>query len=115
MKKFLEDLIFLGVAEDTVTVFGKKWTLKTLTSEEHLTATNNTSDYETLSRIYALKLEILARAIKSVENNQLTDLAETLEFVRKLQPIVVNKLYEEYEKLQQKQNETLNDLGEIKN
>lgn len=115
MKKFLEDLIFLGAAEEIVTAFGKKWKLVTLTSEQHLEATSNTADYETLSRIYALKLEILGRSLKQIDDNILEDEKETLAFVKKLQPAVINKLYDEYEKLQQKQTDSLKELDEIKN
>lgn len=115
MKKILEDLIFLGATTNEVTLFGKKWKLGTLSSEEHLEATNMTGQYETLSRIYALKLEILGRSLKEIDGVALDDKIETIGFVKKLQPPVVNKLYEEYEKLQQKQVESLNDINEIKN
>jgi viroplasmin and RNaseH domain-containing protein len=115
MNKILEDLIFLGAAKEDVSVFGKTWTLETLSSEKQLQATAATGNYDTLSRLYALKIEFLGRAIKAVDGTPLTDEAEVLEFVKKLQPIVVNKLYDEYEKIQNKQNESLKDLGEIKN
>lgn len=115
MRKVLEDLIFLGVAEEEFTVFGKTWTLKTLDSEEHLDATNATGDYDTLSRIYALKVEMLGRALKSVEGIKLKDKEESLSLVRKLQPAVVNKLYEKYEELQKQRSDSLNELDEVKN
>jgi len=115
MKKALEDLIFLGAAEDSVKLYGKMWTLHTLTSGEQLSATNATGDYDNLSRINALKIEFVGRALKSIDDITISNAIEGLEFVRKLQPAVVNKLYDEYEKLQQKQSETLDSLDEIKN
>lgn len=115
MRKILEDLIFIGAAEDTILLYGKKWKLNTLTSQQHLDATSATSGYDTLSRIYALKMEILGRSLKGIDDIILDNEGETIEFVKKLQPQIVNKLFDEYEKLQQKQNESLNDLDEIKN
>ncbi len=115
MKKILEDLIFLGAVQEEVSLLGKKWKMQTLNSEEHLSATSSTGDYETLSRIYALKLEILCRSLKAIDGIQLDDESETFEFVRKLQPPIINKLYEEYEKLQQKQNDSLRNIDDIKN
>ncbi len=115
MRKLLEDLVFIGAAEDTVTLFGKLWKLRTLTSEEHLEATSVTGNYETYSRIYALKMEILSRSLIEVDNIPLLDKNETSEFVKKLQPPVVNKLYDEYEKILKKQDDSLKDLNELKN
>ena len=41
----------------------------------------------------------IASTLKTVENIPLTDISENLEFIVKLQPVIVNKLYDEYEKL----------------
>ena len=60
-------------------------------------------------------MEIIGRAIKSINDINLENEIEGLELVRKLQPPVVNRLYEEYEKIQVKQNESLTNLDEIKN
>ena len=115
IRKALESLISEGVVEETVHVAEKSWTMKTLQSGEHLDATSSTAQYDTLSRIYALKMEILARAIKSVEGIKLDKIEESLDFIRQLQPVIVNKLYDEYEKLQTKQNEAFESVEEIKN
>lgn len=115
MKKVLQDLIFLGRVEKEVTVFGKKWKMITLDSDEHLKATNSTGNYDNLSRLYALKVEILSRAIQGIDGIVIEDEIEGRELVTKLQPPVVNKLYDEYEKMQQKQNDSLNELDDIKN
>jgi DNA-binding HxlR family transcriptional regulator len=115
MRKILQDLVFIGATEDTVKAFGRDWKLKTLTSEEHLEATNATGDFDTLTRIYALKMEILSRSLKGINDVELIDKNEAREVIKQLQPPIVNKLYEEYEKLQKKQNDSLSDLEEIKN
>ena len=42
-----------------------------------------------------------------VNEQKLDDEVETAEFIKKLQPIIVSKLYEEYQKIQEKQNKSL--------
>ncbi|MFW6014950.1 MAG: hypothetical protein ACOCRK_00770 [bacterium] len=116
MKKELQDLVFIGRIEETVKVLGKEWKMVTLNSDEHLGATNNSGKYnDTLSRLYAMKIEFLSRAIKSVSGIPFDDVDEAKEFLSEAQPTLVNRLYDKYEELQQKQNESLKDLDEIKN
>lgn len=115
MKKALADLVFLGAVEDKVKVFGKEWEMKTLTAQEHLEATSATADYDTLSRIYALKVEMLARVLKSVDGEPFEDKFETRSILKDMQAPVVNKLYDELEKLQDKQQDALKDFEELKN
>lgn len=115
MRDSLLDLIFLGKIEKDFKVFGKNWKLTTLTSNEQLDATSATEGYDTLSRVNALKIEILARAIKKVENTELNDLAENVEFVGKLQMPVINELFMKYEELQRSQDDSLKNLDDVKN
>jgi hypothetical protein len=115
MRKALEDLIFLGAVEGEVEILGKNWKLRTLQSKQHLSATNSTGEYDNLTRIYALKMEILGRALVKVDDIMMTDETETIEFIKSLQPAIVNRLYEEYETLQIKQNDSLANPEEIKN
>lgn len=115
MRKALEDLIFLGAVEGEVEILGKKWKLRTLQSKQHLSATSSTGEYDNLTRIYALKMEILGRALVKVDDIMMTEETETVDFIKSLQPAIVNRLYEEYETLQIKQNESLASPEEIKN
>lgn len=115
MRKILEDLIFIGKVEKDYTVFGKQWTLSTLTSDEQLEATSATASYDTLARVNALKIEILARSLKKIEGVELNDIAETSEFVGKLQGPVINALFSKYEELQKEQDDALKDLEDLKN
>jgi len=115
MRKVLEDLIFIGAVKETVNLFGKQWALETLSSDQQIEVMTVTGNYDTLTRIYAIKLEILARSLKAVDDIPLTDVKENLEFIKKLQQPVVNKLYDEYEKIQQKQTESLKEIDEVKN
>jgi len=114
MRKALTDLIFLGVIKETVEIGGHIWTLQTLTTEEQLEVTNATGNYtEYIAKLYSLTIEILIRSLKMVDDEPFTDRAETTEFIKQLQPIIVNKLYEEYNKMQEKQSKSLENIDEI--
>lgn len=115
MRKALEDLIFIGKIEETFPLVGKKWTLKTITSEEQVEATSNTANLDNLARITALKIEILGFALTKVDDIELNDPEETVEFVKRLQTPLINALFTKYEELQAKQDEALTELDELKN
>ncbi|MDF2533961.1 MAG: hypothetical protein K0R18_118 [Bacillales bacterium] len=115
MRKSLEDLIFIGRIDKSFKVFGKNWTLSTLTSNEQLDATSSTDGYDTLSRVNALKIEILARSVKKVEDIELNDVKENVEFIGSLQMPLINELFSKYEVLQKEQDDSLKNLDDIKN
>jgi hypothetical protein len=115
MKDALKDLVFLGYVEEEVELYGKEWKLKTLNSEEQLEASNATGNYDTVSRLLALKMEILGRSLQEVDRIKIDDVEEGLEFVKSLQQPLIQDLYEEYENIQEKQDDSLNDVDEIKN
>ena len=110
MSKVLNDLIELGSAKKDVKAFGKTWKMHTLNIKDQLTATNSTSDYDTLSRVVALKVAIVANAVDSVDGQSLGNKSERREIFGKLPIPIINHLYNEYEKLIDSQNEKLNDL-----
>ena len=112
MRKLLEDLIFIGVVKETYKVFGKSWTLKTLTADENLQAITSTRSYDDLSRSNAVKIAALARSIVEVDNVELTDLNEKIEFLGKAQQPLIDMLYEKFGELQNSQEESLKDLEE---
>lgn len=116
MRKILEDLIFIGSVEETYKLFGKEWTLKTLTSDEILTAASSTSEYDALARINAIKIAQLSRSVVKVDGLELKDVNEKIEFLGKMQQPLVDLLYSKYEELQKKQDESLKEMdSDIKN
>lgn len=115
MRKALEDLVFLGQMEDTFTLLGKSWRIATISSDDQLSATSRTSSYDNLARLNALKIEILAFALKQVDKTELNDPDETGEFVRKLPQPIINAIFEKYENLATKQAEALQEVEELKN
>ena len=110
MNKVLNDLIELGAAKKEIKAFGKKWLMHTLSSKDQLAAANSTSEYDTLSRVVALKIAIISNAINTVDGQSLGNKSERRELFGKLPIPVINHLYNEYEKLLDSQNDALNNL-----
>ena len=116
MRKILEDLIFVGELKETYKVYGKTWVLKALNADEQLAATSSTKSYDNVARIPAIKIAVVARSLKSVNNIELNDLTEKIEFLGSLPPQIVDALYEKYLELQKKQKDSLNEMEtELKN
>lgn len=116
MNKALENLVFLGYTEKDITLYGKVWKLRVLTSEENLETMKDMKEYdEMLARTYAFKIQTLGRAIKEVDGIIIDSEKEGLEFIKKLQAPIVNKLYDEYSIMFDEQNKVLTDKDEIKN
>ena len=116
MRKILEDLIFEGEIKETYKIYGKTWVLKALNADEQLAATSSTKSYDNVARIPAIKIAVVSRALKSVNDIELSDLTEKIEFLGKLPPQVVDALYEKYLELQKKQKDSLDEMeSELKN
>ena len=114
MSKILEDLIFIGEVEEEIVLFNKTWKMKTLTSEEHLSATSATADYDPISRIFAIKVEVLSRAVKSVDGVIFESRLEASKTFRNMQAIIIDKLYQKYDEIQQKQENALSKFEDLK-
>lgn len=110
MSKVLNDLIDLGTTKKDISAFGKTWKMHTLNTKDQLTATNSTSEYDTFSRVVALKVAILANAVDSVDGQSLGNRSEKREIFGKLPIPIINALYNEYEKLVNIQNDNLDKL-----
>lgn len=114
MRKILEDLILEmnNDIRETYTIYGKKWVLKTLTSEEQLDATASTKGYDNIARVQAIKNAVLCRAVVGYEGVELNKIDETLEFLGKLPSLIIDSLYEKQLELQKKLNDAYKDLDE---
>lgn len=115
MKNALKDLVFLGHAEKVISLFGHEWKMKTIDASAQIAATASTGDYDTLARVNALKVAILARALISVDNEPVGNVGETAELLNKMQPMIINRLYDEYDNMISEQENALADLDELKN
>ena len=112
MNKALQDLIAIGKTSNEVTLYGKKWKMHTLNSQDQLAATNSTGAFDDLSRVLAMKVAILARAIDTVDGEPIGNPSEARELLSKLQAGLIHKLYDEYDKLIEQQNDKLKKLDD---
>lgn len=107
MNKALKNLINIGNTSKEVEIFGSKWHMHVLNAQDQLVATNSTSAFDDLSRVLAMKIAILARAIDSIDGEPLGNAGEAREVLSKLQASIVHKLYDEYDKLVEHQNDKM--------
>lgn len=112
MRKVLEDLIFVGDVKETYKVVGHDWTLKTLTSEEQMAATDSTRNYDNVARINALKTAVLARSIIELDGIAMKDIRENIEFLGTISQSIIDLVYDKYLELQRKQDEELKNVDE---
>lgn len=112
MRKVLEDLVFIGEVKETYKVVGHEWTLKTLTSEEQIAATDSTRNYDNVSRINALKTAVLARSIVELDGIVMKDFRENIEFLGTISQPIIDLVYDKYLELQKKQDEELKNVDE---
>ena len=107
--KQLEFLTKLGMEEDTVEILGTQFTFKTLTVDE------NTQSFETptrekyeddIAKFNAMRIEVLSRAIVKVNNLVIPpDFKERMkEMLKRSQQLTLNKLFEVYQNLVNKQD-----------
>lgn len=112
MNKTLKNLINLGTTSKEVEVFGSKWKMHVLNTQDQLVATNSTSQFDDLSRVLAMKVAILSRAIDTIDGEPIGNAGEAREMLAKLQAGMVHKLYDEYDKLVEQQNDKMRKLEE---
>jgi len=117
----LDDFILFGSVKDEVEVFGQKVTMKTLESGFLRNLAVETSGLDLLARDRVWKINVLARAIKSLNGNSLvpedpddelkdrsdrTDVVkEAIKKISKWEQFVVDAFYNEYAKLEKQQSE----------
>ena len=97
----------MGKTGSEITLYGKKWKMHTLNSQDQLAATNSTGAFDDLSRVLAMKIAILARAIDTVDGEPIGNPSEARELLSQLQAQLIHKLYDEYDKLIEQQNDKL--------
>ena len=115
MNKALKSLISIGRAEKDIEIYGRVFHIHTLDMHEQLLATNSTSEYDNLSRILAMRIAILSYAVDSIDGEDLGNNSEIREIFSQLQVPLINKIYNEYEKLADQQAEDLRKLEQNNN
>jgi hypothetical protein len=115
MNKVLNDLIFLGKADETIELFGHKWEMHTLSTDEQIEVVTSTSDYDEAARVAAIQLAALSRAITKVDGEPTGTVSDTYELLSQIQAYIVSALYDKYDIMASNQINLLGDMKEIKN
>lgn len=127
-RKKLEGIVFLGRLTKTVEIAGQKFEISTLTNRENNEMMKELYNFGDGADLFAIRVLSLANALKSINGVKLDDLdafsadddenfispyKRRQEIIDNLQLALVEKLYEEYNKLVQ-ENEALVNGTEIK-
>ena len=122
--KGLQDFVGLGCVEETREIFGNKFLMTTIPAASIRRITVECSGLDLAARDRIMKIEILSRAIRSInghspfpqdaESSQVTSQEEGVEVIRKIlgnieQPII-DVLHENYLDLVKAQNEFIEEL-----
>lgn len=116
MRKELEQIIFLGKLTDTVEIFGKNWTIKTLDFAEQADLQQYLGKNENDFNVLGYKKAIVKKCLVSIDDIEL-EKDESEEFVSRLPMAVIDKIVIAYQKLNEKFTESITDQDteEIKN
>lgn len=122
----LDDFIAFGSVQGEVEVFGQKVTMKTLSAGFLRNLAVESSGLDLLAKDRVWKINVLARAIKSINGNSLvpdnsedelkekfdrTDMVkEAIKKISGWQQFVVDAFYAEYQKLEDQQREFVEEL-----
>lgn len=120
----LERLVVTGKLTETVNVLGQEITLQVLDAGDQREVFDSTANLDTLARIRGIQQETLARSIIALNGNPVTYVAknkeekvgrdkliqQNIETLRKANQDVVELIFQEYEKLVEKQSNNIEDL-----
>jgi len=117
VREILQQLIFEGSVKETVKVGSFTFEIKTIDSEKHYSALSNSAVGDMFARTFGLQLEVVGRALVSVNGIIFESEKEALDFAYKLDKNIIYKLHEKYEELDKKVQEKFNEkvVEEIKN
>lgn len=110
-KEAIDGLLWLGFLTETITYYGHKFTIKTLTRGERLAVTMVSKEYEdTLGMAMALETATVAAALISVDNRPLnpelspnqdpmTRIQDNFELIKDWYDVIIESLYQSYTQL----------------
>jgi len=118
LKKDVMQLMYVGHIEETVDVAGYKFLLCTLNTSEDIAVLNAVQHLTGAAQVAQMQVEILARAIKSVNGSPLESLntskeqnpsvvAKRVAVVSSWQIGLMSKIFGEYNKLVERSNQAL--------
>jgi hypothetical protein len=117
MKKELEQLIFEGKLTDSIKLLNRTWTLQTNSVDDNREVAKKVNTDNDNVNLLNFKIDCVARSLVSIDDIVLESYKEKSEFVSKLPLVIVDKLFDTYNKLTKKLNESFNEEAaeELKN
>lgn len=123
-ENLLEVFVTQGNLSETVDILGQKITLRVLDSGEQREVFEQTTNLEPIARLKAIQHETLARSIMAINGAPVTYVPkdkdekvdkykliyQNLETLKKATQKVVDLIFDEYEKLVEKQNNQIEEL-----
>ena len=114
VSQMIEDLVSMGQETVDIMKFDKKWTFKLITSGEYLKILKNSSDYrDELTRMFKMQMEILTYALISINDISLND-DDKKKLFEKVNPTIINTLYQEFVNFRSKKDDVLFSLDKKK-
>lgn len=116
-----EELAVVGSIKDTPTILGRKFALSTLDSDAEAMAGQASASFDSVTKEHVLKVEKLARAISTIDGvsfsltaeekgQGMTELGKARRLLYKWQSPVINRVYQELEKLEKRRDEAVAEL-----
>lgn len=116
-----EELALLGTQKHTPTILGRKFVFKTLDSDADVMAEQTAAAFVGDTRRRVVRIEKLARSIESIdgvpfsvskdeENRGATVLSKSRELIYKWPPLVVEKVYAEYETMEKMRDSAIAEI-----
>lgn len=110
VNQMISDLISIGQETTEVLKMDKKWTFKILSADEHLKTIADSAYYnDPLARIFKMQVEVLKESIISINDTTLSK-EEKSELFSKVNPTIIDILYNEYESIKNKKEKAILDI-----
>lgn len=117
MSSGLDTLIFFGQKRQVFNILGQRVELELLDSAADAEVQKNVSGYDIFTREILMEIEILSRAIRSVNGQTFSSEADVRQFVLRLQPPVRGCITTHYRQMRDLQmmeiEEKRRELGEL--
>lgn len=133
LRRDISQLLYLGRIEEVISAFGFEFRMCTITSAETTESFNVLAGLDDLARINQMRIEFLARSIKTVNDAPLEQIYDGPEFydndsrkgrvsildrkrdtIGKLEPTVLTQLFNEYQKLSEQNKKVEQKEDEIR-
>jgi len=98
-KKFLMDLLMMGVIEDEFDIIGNKVKFRSLNSDENLESMKEATGYDGATKVFMLQMSLMSKALVSINGDFIPTVEEARTLFGKLPPVVVEEFWRRYDEL----------------